>query len=139
MLTVWIILIILAILIDIITSNIMFSWLSIGFVLAIVGEIVGADPTVQIIIAAGVGLIAFMTGARISRNYLNRNIMQTPILTDKLIGVSVVSEKKIEGNAQHKINGIYWTVYNEGQVIEPGDKFEVIGIKNNKLYITKVE
>ena len=139
MLTVWVVLIIFAVLIDLITSNIMFSWLTIGFALAIIANLFGLEGSIQVIIAALIGVIAFMFGTRISRNYLTKNIMQTPILTDKLVGVRVKSDKRIEGNAQHKINGIYWTVFNEGQVIEPGEEFEVFGIKNNKLYIVKVD
>lgn len=139
MLTIWIGLIVIAVVVDLLTSNIMFSWLVVGFLLAIIGGLFGLSPDIQIIIACGIGVIVFMVGSRLSRNYLTKNIIYTPVPTNKLIGTEVVSEKRIETSAQHKVNGIYWTVYNEGPLILEGDRFRVIAINNNKLIVEKVD
>lgn len=137
-LTMWICLIVIAVLIDLITTNVMFSWLTFGFIAAIIANIQGYDLTFQILLASIIGIISFAIGSYLSRKYIKKNINNTPILTDKIIGTIVTADKFIDESAQHKVNGIYWTVVNEGVEIKPGENFKVDEIRNNKLYIIKV-
>jgi membrane protein implicated in regulation of membrane protease activity len=62
---------------------------------------------------------------------------KTPLREETYIGKIIISEKEIFDKAQVKINGEYWTVVNEGEVIRVGDKFEIIGIEGIKLKIMK--
>jgi len=48
------------------------------------------------------------------------------------------SEKEILSTSQVKVNGEYWTVINEGDVIHVGEKFMITGIQGIKLRIKKV-
>ena len=49
------------------------------------------------------------------------------------------SEKEVTNKAQVKVNGEYWTVINEGDKINKGDKFIITGIEGIKLKIEKVQ
>lgn len=134
---IWIALIIVVVVLDMATSNILYSWMGLGFLAAIFVGSLGASSPLQIVTACLVGALAFVTGSNISRKYLKRHIDQTPILTDKIIGTLHTAERDIVEEEQQKINGIYWLLRNEGQVIKKGEQFRIIGIKNNRLYIVK--
>ena len=58
---------------------------------------------------------------------------------DKYIGQSFVADKEISHETQHKVNGIYWMLINEGPVIHEGEHFRVVEIRENKLVIIKEE
>lgn len=139
MILVWFILIVLVVILDFATSNILYSWMSIGFLSALIAETMGASIGLQIILACVVGAIFFILGSYISKKYLSSSISYTPIYMDKIIGSSHTAERDIGDDTQLKISGIYWNIHNEGPKIKSGEKFTVIGIKNNRLYILKDE
>lgn len=133
----WAALMVLVVVLDMATSNILYSWMGLGFLTALVAASFGLPLPVQIILACLVGSVSFVIGSFISRRYIKRNIDQTPILTDKIIGTVHTAEIEIGEETQYKINGIYWFLRNEGPTIFPGEQFRIIGIKNNRLYVVK--
>ena len=137
MIVFWALLIVAVVILDMITSNILYSWMSLGFLAAIVVSAAGGGLPAQIITSCIIGAIAFVIGSFISRKYMNRNIDQTPILTDKIVGTLHIADIEINRETQYKINGIYWLLRNEGPVIHSGDQFRIIGIKNNRLHVVK--
>lgn len=133
----WAALMVLVVILDMATSNILYSWMGLGFLTALVASSFGLSLPVQIILACLVGSVSFVIGSFISRKYIRRNIDQTPILTDKIIGTVHTADIEIGEETQYKINGIYWFLRNEGPTIFPGEQFRIIGIKNNRLYVVK--
>lgn len=135
---IWLILIIVVVVLDLMTSNILFSWIGLGFLIAwLAGFYV--DLWMQMLIAFLVGLVSLYIGNKISRKYIKRNIPSDPILVDKIVGHSFIAEMEIYDSAQHKINGIYWNLKNIGEPLQPGDRFSVLKIEENKLIIRKEE
>lgn len=137
MIWIWAALIVVVVILDMTTSNILYSWMGLGFLAAIFAGSLNASIPFQIVTACLVGSVAFVIGSNISRKYLRKSIDQTPILTDKIIGTVHTADKEIGEEVQYKINGIYWLLRNEGPTIEKGEQFRIIGIKNNRLYIVK--
>jgi len=135
---IWFILIVFVVALDLATSNILLSWLSLGFLPAwILGFYV--DFWIQAVVALLIGFIALFYGNRLSKKYIRQNISTDPILLDKYIGHSFVAEHAIAYNAQHKVNGIYWQVRNIGHHIQVGDRCSIVAIEENKLIIRKEE
>ena len=135
---IWLIRIIVVAVLDLMTSNVLFSWIGIGFLAAwLAGFYV--DFWIQMLIAFLIGLVALIIGNRISRKYIKRNIPNDPILVDKIIGNTFIAEKEITGSAQQKVNGIYWNLKNIGEPVKPGERFSVLKIEDNKLIIRKEE
>lgn len=135
---IWFILVVFVVALDLATSNILLSWLGLGFLAAwLLGFYV--DFWVQAVVALLIGLIALFYGNRLSKKYIRRNISTDPILLDKYIGHSFVADHDITHHAQHKVNGIYWQVRNIGQPIEGGQRCFIIAIEENKLIIRKEE
>lgn len=137
MILLWFILIALVVVLDFATSNILYSWMSIGFLTALIADTMGVTVGIQIVIACVVGAIFFVIGSYISKKYLSSGIAYTPIYMDKIIGTVHTAEKEITEESQYKISGVYWTLKNDGPTISSGDKFIIIGIKNNRLYVLK--
>lgn len=137
MMWLWAALIVIVVVLDMTTSNILYSWMGLGFLAAIAAESFGVSLPGQIVIACLVGSVSFVFGSYISRKYVRRNIDQTPILTDKIVGAVHTADREITEETQYKINGIYWLLRNEGPTIHPGEQFRIVGIKNNRLYIVK--
>lgn len=135
---IWLLLIIAVIVIDIMTSNILFSWLGLGFFTAWLAGYYLELPY-QILIAFLIGAVSIVIGNRVTRKYIRKNIHNDPILVDKIVGKSFTAEHEIENETQHKINGIYWNVKNEGPIIHQGDTFSVLEIRQNRLIIRKEE
>jgi membrane protein implicated in regulation of membrane protease activity len=135
---IWLLLIVIVVVLDIATSNVLFSWLGIGFLVAwIVSPFVVFGD--QVIIAFTLGIILLLVGNRISRKYIRKNIQTTPILVDKIVGKVFEAEYEITKETKHKINGIYWTLVNDGPPIAAGEHFKVVEIANNKLMVKKEE
>lgn len=137
MIWIWAALMVVVVILDMATSNILYSWMGLGFLAAIFVGSLGAPTPMQIVTACLVGAFFFVIGSKISRKYLRKHIDQTPILTDKIIGTLHTADKEIGEEVQYKINGIYWLLRNEGPTIHVGEQFRIIGIKNNRLYIVK--
>lgn len=131
---IWLLLIVIVIVVDISTSNILLSWLAIGFIAALIASGY-VDFQYQLLIAAVLGIFFILIGNNITRKYIKKNIKNEPILVDKYIGKSFVAEVEIGPEAQQKVNGIYWTLINEGQVIHVGEHFKVIEIRESKLVV----
>lgn len=134
----WLLLIIAVVIIDIMTSNILFSWLGLGFLAAWLSSFY-LDLSYQILIAFVIGFASILAGNRITKRYIRKNIHNDPILVDKIVGKSFIADHIIELESQHKINGIYWNVRNEGPRILEGETFSVLEIRQNKLIIRKEE
>ncbi|PKK39368.1 hypothetical protein ABB02_01601 [Clostridiaceae bacterium JG1575] len=137
MIWIWLALIVLVVLLDMATSNILYSWMALGFLAAVILAVMEVSVPTQVITACIVGSITFMIGSLISRKYLKRSIDATPILTDKILGTIHTADTEIREETQYKINGIYWLLRNEGTPIMPGEQFRIVGIKNNRLYVAK--
>lgn len=133
----WLVVAICSIVVDVMTSSFFFVLFSIGAVVAAVCGALGVPFIIQVIIFAIISIISLVIGYPIlKKKYKNMN-KKTPLMEESYIGKIMISEKEIFDKAQVKINGEYWTVVNEGEIIRVGDKFEIIGIEGIKLKIIK--
>lgn len=134
----WLIIAICAFTIDILTSNFCFMLFSIGAVVAAICGALGLPFIMQVIIFAIISIISLAVGYPwLKKKYKNMN-KNTPLMEETYIGKVMESEKEIVSKAQVKVNGEYWTVINEGDVINAGEKFIITGIQGIKLKIKKV-
>ena len=133
----WLIVAICAIAIDILTSNFCFVLFSIGAVVAAICATLGVPFMMQIIIFAIISIISLSIGYPWLKKKYKTFHKNTPLMEETYIGKVMESEKDIVSKAQVKVNGEYWTVINEGDVIHVGEKFIITGIQGIKLKIEK--
>jgi len=133
----WLVVAICSIVVDVMTSSFFFVLFSIGAVVAAICGAFGVPFIIQVIIFAVVSIISLILGYPVLKKKYKDMHKKTPLREETYIGKIIISEKEIFDKAQVKINGEYWTVVNEGEVIRVGDKFEIIGIEGIKLKIIK--
>ncbi len=135
---IWFALTIFVIVIDITTSSFTFSWLAIGFLPAfIAGFFIGF--TGQLWIALILGTIAIIYGLKISKKYIIKNLPQEKLLVGKYEGKQFTADFTLAKSSECriKVNEVYWTAKNVGEVINFGDVYTIISISENKLIVKR--
>ncbi|MDD6796643.1 MAG: NfeD family protein [Clostridiaceae bacterium] len=133
-LVLWIVVTIVAIVVDIATSSFLFVWFGLGGIAAIIAEVCGISEIWQVAIFIGVSLLATAIGYPWAKKKFKK-IKRTPLMEEDYIGKEFVAKEQIKETAQIKVGGIYWTGKNEGNVINKGEKFKIVSIDGNKFII----
>ena len=133
----WLIIAIVVFGIDILTSNFCFMLFSIGAIVAAICGALGVPFIMQVVIFAIISIISLMIGYPWLKKIYKGMQKNIPLMEETYIGKIMESEKEIVNKAQVKVNGEYWTVINEGDVIHVGEKFIITGIQGIKLKIKK--
>ncbi|MBD7912299.1 NfeD family protein [Clostridium cibarium] len=139
MLIFWLVLSIVALLVDAFTSAFLFIWFAFGGVAAIIASYLGAGLMLQIALFVLVSLIAVAIGYPWAKKKFKTSIKPTPLMEETYVGKEFVAEEEIGEKTRLKVSGIYWTGYNEGNIIKKGQKFKIVGINGNKLIINGIE
>lgn len=134
----WLIVAICVIVVDILTSSFCFMLFSIGAVGAAICSSLGLPVIMQIIVFSVLNIISLGVGYPILKKKFKTPQERIPLMEETYIGKIMESDKEITDKAQVKVNGEYWTVINEGNIIHKGDKFLITGIEGIKLKIKKV-
>ena len=135
----WIIVAIVAIVVDLCTSTFLFVWISIGALAAMVANMFGLDLQKQVIIFSVISIISISIGYPWAKKKFKKSVKRTPLMEETYIGKEFVAEEDITNTASIKVGGIYWTAENKGKNILKGKKFKIIGIEGNKLEIELME
>lgn len=135
----WIIIAAVAIIIDIVTSNFLFAWVTIGAIAAMIADFLGISFGVQVIIFLVINLITVLLGYPWIKKKFKKSVKRTPLMEETYIGRIMKAEEDIIEKARVKVDGIYWTVLNTGEEIKAGENFKIIGIEGIKLIIKKEE
>lgn len=126
-----------ALIVDIATSSFFFAGMTIGSIAAIITQMTGAAFKVQFLVFAVVSIVAIIIEYQWLRSKLKKSIPETLTMEKTYVGRKIVAEEDIVERGKIKLEGIYWTVENQGDPILKGEKAEIIGIKGNKFIIKK--
>ncbi|KEI14903.1 nodulation efficiency protein D [Clostridium novyi B str. ATCC 27606] len=134
----WIIISIVALVVDISTSSFLFIWFTIGGVVSTILTLMGCSFIIQVISFIIVSLILMVICYPIIKRTIKNTVPITPTMEEKYIGEEFIIKKDIEEKASIKYNGIYWTVKSVNGNINKGSSVKIIGIDGNKLLIKKI-
>jgi membrane protein implicated in regulation of membrane protease activity len=135
--TFWVVLGIMMIVLDLITSSIVFSWFAVGSIAAIIAKTLGASSVIQIIIFLIIGIIALIMAYPIVKKVMRGKNKEIKNVQDEFIGEIFISPKDIDSSEVLSLKGSYWTVKNPEDKIKKGDKVIVTAMKGNSLIIEK--
>jgi membrane protein implicated in regulation of membrane protease activity len=93
---------------------------------------------VQLISFVAVSAVLMIIGYPIVKKALKNTVKKTPTTEQGYIGREIIAEQDILEKANIKIDGIYWTVKNEGEIIKKGERVLITGIEGNKIVIKKL-
>lgn len=137
---VWLGVLLLAIVIEIMTEELVAVWFIGGSVAAIIMSVIAMETIpwwAELIVFAAVSLILLATVRPLAKKYLTRD--QIDSNADTLVGRKGVMSKEATDleYGEVKINGVIWTaiVPNGMNRIETGTKVEVLAIEGNKLIV----
>lgn len=134
----WVLIAIGALVIDIITSTFFFAGFTIGGIFALIAQLGGSPFIVQVIVFAVVSAVAVAVEFIWFRKKVRKSIPKTLKMEEKYIGRVITVDEDIEDRGRIKIQGIYWTIENEDdKPIKKGQKAKIIGVRGNKITITK--
>ncbi len=140
MLIFWVVLLIVLIVIEAVTAQMVTIWFAAGAVAAIVAELLGAQVWLQWVVFIVVSVIALIVTRPVVRK-LTRTRVQ-PTNADRCIGqVAVVTEEidNIAAKGRVSVNGTVWTARSsDGTVIEKDEKVTVEKIEGVKVIVKKI-
>ncbi|MCM8711135.1 NfeD family protein [Clostridium sp. SYSU_GA19001] len=133
----WIIISVLALVIDIATSAFLFLWFTVGGIAAIIALIFNASIGVQIITFIAVSAISMAVGYPMMKNTLKGTVKKTATMEESYVGRELTVDEDLVEKAMVKLDGIYWTIKNIGDPVKKGDRIIITGIEGNKLTVKK--
>lgn len=136
-LVLWIIISVMALLVDIATGAFLFVWFTIGGIASIIVLIFNQSFTAQLIVFVAFSGISMGIGYPIIRKSLGRTVAKTSTMEEGYLNREINVDEDFIEIARVKIDGIYWTVKNSGEPVKKGDKVVIIGIEGNKLIVKK--
>ncbi len=140
MLIFWIVLLIILIVVEAITAQMVTIWFAAGAVAAIVAELLGAQVWLQWVAFIVVSVIALVVTRPLVRKLTKTKVQ--PTNADRCIGqIAVVTEKidNIAAKGQVSVNGTVWTARSsDGTVIEENEKVTIEKIEGVKVIVSKI-
>lgn len=133
----WVVVSIAALVIDIITSSFFFAGFTIGGIAALIAQISNMNITSQIIIFGIVSAVSVIIEYFWFRKKLKASIPKTLKMEETFVGRTITLDEDLKALGKIKLDGIYWSIENQGEPINAGEKAEITGIKGNKLIIIK--
>ncbi|NME95551.1 NfeD family protein [Clostridium cochlearium] len=135
----WIVIGAVAILIDIFTSSFLFIWFTVGSIVALIISGLGYAFSVQFIAFIFTSVILLAIGYPIVKNTIKKSVPKTLPMGENYVNRIITIEKDVKEEELIKIDGIYWTVINKGEIIKKGEKAKIIALNGNKFILKKFE
>ena len=134
MLWLWVVVILAGIIIDYLSSDVLF----VGFSFGALGGLVLAFLDVNVILQFSIITILFFfyVYPKIKRKIKVDNI-GTKTMEQSYIGRKIILDENVEDSALIKFEGIYWTFKSVSGPLKKGTEVEIIGIEGNKILIKK--
>lgn len=128
---------ILAVIIEIATTDLTSIWFSIGALFALIFNLFVKDTLIalQVCIFAVISIVAILVLKPIVKKKMNANAVETNV--SALIGKTVVVVQAISPNfpGAIKAEGIEWTAISDEDSFEPGDLVEIVNITGNTFMV----
>ena len=137
MLLFWIIALVVLIVVEAVTAQMVTIWFAAGAVGAIVAERLGAEVWVQWVVFVAVSAVALIATRPVVKKFTKAKVQ--PTNADRCIGmVAVVTEEinNVEGRGQVHVNGVTWTARSlDGSIFKKDERVIVERIDGVKLIV----
>lgn len=133
---IWLIIIILAIIIELITVDLVSIWFVFGAIIALIGDLLGLDRNLQIILFTITSILIIILVRPIAKKHFKTN--KIPTNSDRFIGkvATVTKEISDDNRGEVKVSGSYWSAETiDHQVLEIGSKCIILTITGNHMIV----
>ena len=140
MLIFWIALLVVLVVIEAVTAQLVTIWFAAGAAAALIAELLNAPPWLQWLLFISVSVVTLIATRPLVRKATKQKIQ--PTNADRCIGQTAVVTEEIDniaGKGQVHVNGITWTARSsDGTVFEKNQKVKVERIDGVKLIVTSL-
>ena len=137
MLAFWIVMLVVFVVIEAITAQLVTIWFAVGSVAALIAEMLGAEVWLQWLVFVAVSAVVIIATRPLVKKITKQKVQ--PTNADRCIGqTAVVTEEinNIEAKGAVKVGGIVWSARSEtGEIIEAGKTVTVTKIDGVKLIV----
>lgn len=140
MLPIWLGIIIVSIIVEIITIDLVSIWFSVGAGVALIADLLGASQTIQIVLFVIVTILCIIATRPLAKKYLKTNIISTNY--DRIIGKHGLVTKTIDADTKGevKVMSTSWLAVSiDNATIQEGEYCEILAIEGAHLVVKKVE
>ena len=138
---IWIILMVLAVIIEIATTDLTSIWFAVGALFALLLNLFVHDNFIwlQVMLFAIVSIAAIFVIKPIIKKKMSSDKVETNV--NALVGKTVVvmSSISLHNPGSIKTEGIEWTAITEDESFEPGDMVEIVGITGNTILVKSIQ
>lgn len=135
----WTIVLVIAVIVEAITVDLVSIWFAVGAVVALIGDALGLNQTLQVVIFAIVSIITIIATRPLSKKYLRGNITKTNL--DRVIGKHCLVTETItaDNKGEVKVMGTLWMASSlSNETIEVGQYAEVVSIEGAHVIVKKI-
>ena len=138
---IWIIMLVLAVIIEIATTDLTSIWFAAGSLFSLILNLFVGDKLIwlQSMVFAIVSIAAILIFKPLVKKRFNATVVETN--ANALIGktVIVVSSISLHAPGSIKVEGIEWTAKTDEESFEPGDLVEIVSITGNTMLVKSTE
>ncbi|WP_333861283.1 NfeD family protein [Clostridium sp.] len=134
----WVIIGIVALSVDIITSSFLFVWFTVGAIGAIIAEILNYPFITQFMVFMVVSVVLIVICYPIVKKNIKKYVKPTPVREETYVGKEILVDEEMVKNNALKIDGVYWNIKEQGYTLKRGDIVKVVTMEGNRLVIKKI-
>lgn len=134
---IWLVVILLGVAIDYMSSDVLFVGFSLGGIAALIISLFNLSMPIQFLAFGIISVLFFiLIYPKIKKRIKSENL-GTKTMEEEYIGRTFIVEKEVNDKVLIKYEGVYWTVKSTDGLIKAGQKVKIVGIEGNKLLISK--
>lgn len=136
---IWTIVLVMAIVIEALTVDLVSIWFALGALVALITETFHVDVTVQIILFAVISIGSVIITRPLAKKYLHGNVIKTNY--DRAIGKHCLVTETItpDNKGEVKVMGTLWLAASlNNELIEAGEYAEVVSIEGAHVVVKKI-
>lgn len=136
----WTIVLVISVIVEAITIDLVSIWFGLGAVAALIGEACGLSQIIQVVLFAVISIIAIVVTRPLAKKYLRGNIVKTNL--DRIVGKHCLVTETItpDNRGEVKVMGSLWSAASLNNVtIEAGQYAEVVSIEGAHVIVRKIE
>lgn len=136
---IWTLVLVISVIVEAITIDLVSIWFGIGAIAALIGEVFGLNPFIQMVLFTIVSIICIIVSRPLAKKYLRGNTVKTNL--DRVIGKHCLVTETItaDNKGEVKVMGTLWSATSlDNEYIKAGEYAEVISIEGAHLIVKKI-
>ena len=140
MLSIWTIILVVSIIIEAITIDLVSIWFGVGALIALICELLNVPSSIQIIIFIVISLMCIILARPLSKKYLRTNTIKTNL--DRIIGKHCLVTESIFANHKGEVEVMSqkWMATSlNNETIEAGEQAQIVSIEGVHVVVKKIK